>query len=231
MTSWGAILPGQGTAAAHAQALDALALRYSRPIQAWLRRALARSDDEAAELRQDFFLWVIESGFLGKADPARGRFRAFLKTALRRYVADSDRMGRAQKRGGRRRKNTIDQGDDAPSMEIADADARTPDEILDEAWRAEVVKTALERLEGELSREGRETVFAVFKAYFLDPSDATDYKTVAARHGITTVDVSNFLSRAKERYRSALRATVVDTVQSPDDLEAELQWLLTHTGR
>src|SRR5262249_30986876 len=84
-------------------ALETLAQRYWRPIHAYLRRALSRNDADARDLTQDFFVWMIETSFVHKADPARGRFRAFLKTALRRYVDDQDQRARALKRGGGRR--------------------------------------------------------------------------------------------------------------------------------
>jgi len=226
VTSWGRLRPGAGDPAHEEAALAALAERYWRPIHAWIRAALGRRDEEARDLTQDFFAWVLETGFLRKADPGRGRFRSFLKTALRHYVTDADRERQARKRGGGRRLVPLQgEGDDEP----ADPRARTPDELLDAAWRSELIRTALARLEEELRREGRERQFLVFRDYFLDPGEATDYRSVAAAHGLTVTDVSNVLARVKERYRAHLKEAVRDTVDDPTELAGEIAWLLGPT--
>jgi RNA polymerase sigma-70 factor (ECF subfamily) len=212
-------------------ALEVLAQRYWRPIHAYLRCALRRSDADARDLAQDFFVWMIETSFVHKADPSRGRFRAFLKTALRRYVGDQDARARARKRGGGRRFVPLASDDPTTTaLELPSGD-RTPDQVLDDAWRAEVIAQALARTESELAARGQERVFAVFRDYFLDPADGVDYAAIAARHGITTTDVSNWLQRAKATYRAHLRALIADTVHGGRDLDDELAWLVRRAPR
>lgn len=205
-------------------AMDALAQNYHRPIESYLATALKRAPEDARDLAQDFFVWMIETDFLAKADPARGRFRAFLKVALRHYVADHDRKRWARKRGGVRATVDLD-ADDAGVADLADAGAKAPDEVLDQAWRKTLLERALTSVESELARDGREVVFAVFRDYFLDAAEAIDYRAVAARHGLTAIDVSNHLARAKKLYRAHLQALVRETVQTAADLEEELVWL------
>lgn len=227
-TSWGRIQPGPAApTAAETAALDALARTYHRPIYGWLRAALGKNEHDANDLAQDFFAWMLETGFVKKADPARGRFRAFLKTALRNYAKDADRRLRAEKRGGGKVTMPIDGDPDASwSPGLPDVGERAPDEALDEAWRAELVGRALTRTEEELVAEDKQLVFEVFKAYFLETEEEVDYATVAERHGVTKTDVSNYLMRAKRAYRTHLKTLVRDTVGSGADLAEELSWLL-----
>jgi RNA polymerase sigma-70 factor (ECF subfamily) len=207
-------------------ALETLANRYWRPVHAYIHRALARSPDEARDLTQDFFVWVQESGFLSKADRERGRFRAFVKTALQNFVADADRRALAQRRGGSARFVPIDGGGDGDApIDLADAQCG-PEEALDQAWRAEIVRAAIERTRAELERRGQPIVFQVFQDYYLDPAEDVDYRVLAERLGITMIDVSNHLMRAKRVYRGELRALVLDTVANRADLDDELEWLL-----
>lgn len=56
--------------------------------------------------------------------------------------------------------------------------------------------------------------------------DELDYAAVAARHGVTRVDVSNYLMHAKRRYRATLRDLVAETVTDAGALRDELDWLL-----
>jgi len=103
-TCWSQVGPGAagGGDGVTDRALERLASRYWRPIRDWLSAELRLERDAAAELTQDFFVWVIESDFLKKADPERGRFRAFLKVALRNYARDANRRATAARRGGGR---------------------------------------------------------------------------------------------------------------------------------
>lgn len=217
-TCWSQICQGSGGGAA---AWERLAHLYWKPIHAYLRAGWTRSPEAAEDLTQGFFAWMLQSDLLQRADPGRGRFRAFIKTALANYVRDQRRKEQAVRRGGGR---TTGSADPERLDGLVDPGSKAPEELLDDVWRAEVVALAVTRLEEELLQSGRRALFEVFREYFLD-AVPIDYQSVAARHGITTVDVSNYLTRAKQRYRSHLRTIVLETVQHPEDLEAELRWL------
>ena len=222
-THWTSIRAGDDPAA-----LERLARTYGMPIVSYLRAALGKRHEEAHDLAQDFFLWSIETGFFAKADPARGRFRAFLKTALRNYAAKADERAAAQKRGGAARFVSMDVGDlgdEGEPAELPDERARTPEEILDEAWKSAVVREAVERTRAELEEGGRETTFAVFRDWFLEDAGDLDHRAIAERHGISLVDVANHLARARRAYRAHLRDLVRETVGTGADLEEELAWL------
>ncbi len=230
-TRWSLVLGGAaaGPDAEHRRAaLEALARTYWRPIHAYVRSRTGKSIEDSKDLAQDFFLHLLESDLVARADPSRGRFRAFVKVALRNFLTDSARRALAAKRGGGRAVVRID-ADDAP-FDIEDGAARSPEEILDDAWRAELLARATEELEAVLRDEDAETVFAVFRDYVLD-GDEVDHATLAARHGIERHTVSNHLQRAKRRYREVLRALVAETTGGDlADLDDELRWLLGRSG-
>ena len=224
-THWTSIRAGEQPADRR-RALEHLAQLYWRPIRSYLRTALGRSDEEALDLTQDFFVWTIESSFLAKADPARGRFRAFLKTALRNYAAHAEERASALKRGGGMRFFDITVGEEGDELHaLADGRARTPEEVLDEAWKSTVVRAAVERTRAELESGGKGVVFAVFRDWFLEDRGDLDHKLLAERHGISAVDVANHLARAKRIYGDHVRDLVRETVGTGADLEAELAWL------
>jgi RNA polymerase sigma-70 factor (ECF subfamily) len=201
--------------------LEALARTYWRPIQAYLSARLRLPDDLASDLTQEAFAWMLETRFFDRADPARGRFRGLLKKALARFALEHLRKQNAEKRGGGRVHEAID-----AVRHVADPRSETPDQVLDEAWRRELVERARARLEEELEAGGRRTYYLVFRDYFLDDGEGDpDYAAVAARHGITKSDVSNWLDYAKRRYRALLRSLVIETVTDPDALREELVWL------
>src|SRR5260370_8464026 len=80
-------------------ALVALCENYWYPLYAYLRRR-GYAADQAQDLTQDFFTRMLEGRYLDRADPEKGRFRSFLLTSLKFFVADEEDRRRAHKRGG-----------------------------------------------------------------------------------------------------------------------------------
>src|SRR5215203_2165404 len=94
-TQWTMIIQAhRGTpeqvSAAQAQLMD----RYAGAVHRYLLGAL-RDPDAAAELGQEFALRFLQGGF-HRADPARGRFRDFVKRALRNLMVDYERGRRSR---------------------------------------------------------------------------------------------------------------------------------------
>jgi RNA polymerase sigma-70 factor (ECF subfamily) len=205
----------------HAADLDALARDYWRPIQAFLQRFCRLDAADPADLVQDFFVHALETGTVGRADPERGRFRTFLKTALRNFAIDRLRRTRAQKRGGERAPVPLD-ADGVPEPAASDPG---PDAALDAAWREVLLERALAALERQLAADGRQVQWRVFADYFLAAEPDLDYRALAGRHGISTTAVGNHLMACKRRFRALLHDMVAETVDSEAALATELEWL------
>ena len=218
-TQWSRLVGGDARGA-----LETLALRYWRPVAAYVRTRWAKTDEEARDAAQEFFLWVLEGDLLAKADPARGRFRGFIKTSLANFVHDLERRRRTAKRGGDRRFVPMD----ATPLDLPDP-STSPEAALDAAWRAALVEEASAALERELTASGKGEAFAVFRDYYLGDEEL-DHATLAARHGISPTDVSNRLAYAKRRYRQQLRIAVLETVRDDEDLRAEMAWLFEESA-
>src|SRR5438309_9722358 len=93
-TQWSVVLAAPDDPAI----FDTLLRRYLGPIYAYVRRA-GNPRDRAADLTQEFVSQVIlQRGLLDRADPARGRFRTFLKSALSNFLVDQHRRATTQSR-------------------------------------------------------------------------------------------------------------------------------------
>jgi len=68
-------------------ALVFLCENYWYPLYAYLRRR-GHPADQAQDLTQEFFMRVLEGRYLDRANPEKGRFRSFILTSLKFFVAD-----------------------------------------------------------------------------------------------------------------------------------------------
>ena len=74
---------------------------YWYPLYAYVRRR-GHDADDAQDLTQAFFARLLEKNDLAAAQQERGKFRSFLLTSLKHFLANEWDRGRAQKRGGGR---------------------------------------------------------------------------------------------------------------------------------
>ena len=216
-TRWSLVLAGD-----RGLALEHHAEAYWRPIYGYVRARWARDEAEALDTTQDFFVRLIEGVLLERADPRRGKFRAYVRAALSNFLVDEARKKNAQGRGGGRRFVPIE---NPGALDLPDPRGKSPEEALDHIWRAEVLGRAARDLERELLAEGKAKWWAIFRDQVLSDEGAS-HAVLAERHGVTPVDVSNWLARARARYRQAVIRVVRETVEGEAALGEELAWLL-----
>ena len=99
-TRWSMVLAAAGGATSEQadRALAELCSGYWCPLYAYVRRRGYDAED-ARDLTQAFFARLLERRGLASADPARGRFRSFLLTAMKNFLASEWRRQAAGKRG------------------------------------------------------------------------------------------------------------------------------------
>jgi RNA polymerase sigma-70 factor (ECF subfamily) len=216
-TRWSLVLAGDRDVA-----LEHLAAAYWKPIYGYVRAAWARDEAEALDATQAFFLRLLEGGLLEAVERGRGRFRAYVRAALANFLADEVRREGARRRGGGQRFVPLD---DDGELALPDTRGRTPEEALDELWRAEILERGARELERELATEGKQAWWALFRDQVLSGAGLT-HAELAERHGVSPVDVSNWLARGRARYRAALIRIVRETVTGESALAQELAWLL-----
>ncbi|MBY0311649.1 MAG: sigma-70 family RNA polymerase sigma factor [Phycisphaerales bacterium] len=144
-TLWALVLGARGDR----HALEQLLRAYWAPVYAFIRRQ-GYSGHDASDLTQEFLSQVvIGRDMVGRANPERGRFRAFLKQALRNFLIDQHRLGRVSK-GSRKGPggppaNSNEHGGRAWAAELEAAPMRSSDSkapLLDSVAPAERASTS-----------------------------------------------------------------------------------------
>ena len=203
-------------------ALVSLCESYWYPLYAYLRRR-GYSSDQAQDLTQEFFVRVIEGRYLDRAEPEKGRFRAFLLTSLKFFVADEDDRRRARKRGGGMVVPLeFSSGEERYQREPAHDE--TPERIYERRWALSVLDRVVEKLRNEFVQHGRPDHFERLKVFLLGQSDAP-YAALAQELNTSEGALKVAIHRLRKRYRELFRQEIADTVADPAAVESELRHL------
>lgn len=206
-------------------ALAELCEIYWPPLYGYLRGRGYRAE-QAQDLTQGFFARLLETQAIRSADPARGRFRAFLLTALKRYVINEHQRGAAARRGGRHLHFQLDFAEAERAFAAEHRHDELPDRLFDRKWAAIVLARALERLRDEYTASGKADVARALLPYLTESSDLPSYRAVAADLGVSEGAVKVAVHRLRQRYGAILRAEVAETVTGGQEVDAELRDLL-----
>ena len=220
-TRWSLILAAREPGGAARDALEDLCRIYRHPAEVYVRRHVASAED-AADLTQAFFLKFLEARYHADADPARGRFRAFLLTALKRFLANAHDAAVAQKRGGGNATQALDEQIEAS---LADDPRATPEREFERAFALTVLGQAMRRLQRECEAAGKGALYAQVQEYLVEAPEAAAYGTLAERLGLRRNTLAQTVKRMRDRLGALVRAELAETVANPADIDGEMRVL------
>jgi RNA polymerase sigma-70 factor (ECF subfamily) len=223
-THWSVVLNvGCGTSETAARALERLCQTYWYPVYA-LTRALGDSPEDAADLTQEFFAFVLRD-VARTADPSKGRFRSWLKGSFKRFRTHRRRYTQALKRGGQAQIVSFDAMEAEQRYTLEPRTELSPDVIFDRNWLVACLDTALERLRGLFAAEQKEHLFDLLKDHLQRAEENTPYLQLAESLGTSEAAIKMQVLRLRRRYAQMLLAVVGDTLADPSRAREELQEL------
>jgi RNA polymerase sigma-70 factor (ECF subfamily) len=229
-TQWSVVLAaGDGGGPDSADALAQLCAAYWYPIYSYVRRRIDNADD-AQDLTQSFFTHLLEKRAVGKANPGRGRFRAFLITTLKNFLANHWQKARTAKRGGAATQLSLDFQSGESRYRIEPLDELTPEMLYERRWILTLLDQVLGRLRAELDQAGKGEQFDVLKSALTGEATAHQYEIAGEALGISTTAAKQAAYRLRKRYRQLFRAEVACTLADPADVDDEIGRLLKALG-
>jgi DNA-directed RNA polymerase specialized sigma24 family protein len=202
-------------------ALEGLCRDYWYPLYAFVRRR-GFGPDDAGDLVQGFLADLLERRDLAGADPARGRFRSFLRAACAHFLAHQREYDRALKRGGGQRLFSIDLPAAEGRYGREPAHELTPERLFERRWALDLLGHVLARLESEAVQAGKADLFSRLRPMLEGDDRADSYRDVGAAAGLSEGAVKVAAHRLRDRYREVLREEVARTVVDPSEVDAEL---------
>jgi RNA polymerase sigma factor (sigma-70 family) len=216
-TLWTLLAHAREGTHAEAQAAQAqLLIRYGGAIRRYLN-ASARDPVAADDLYQEFALRLLK-GDLRNADPARGRFRDYVKTILYNMITTHYKQKHRQP-------GPLALEHAEPY--VAPADSAEADRVFLGCWRDELLAHCWDVL-AKLESEGGQPSFTVLRYRSEHPAStsAVMAEALSDRLGkpITPASVRQLVHRAREKFAESLIEQVAHSLQDPSNerLEQEL---------
>jgi DNA-directed RNA polymerase specialized sigma24 family protein len=217
--------------AGDASALAELCAAYWYPIYALIRRK-GHPPDQALDLTQGYFARLIDKGTISAADPARGRFRTFLRTDCTFFLSHEYDHDRALKRGGAVRVVSIDSEDAETRYRHEPAHNETPERLFEREWAASLIDRAMTRLERHYQSGGRGETFQRLKPILTSDSDVARFAQFAIDLKTTEGALRTAVHRLRARFAEELHAEIAETLEdpTPEAIADELRDLFAALG-
>jgi RNA polymerase sigma-70 factor (ECF subfamily) len=230
-TRWSVVLAAQNQASPDsARALDTLCRTYWYPLYAFVRGS-GHSPHDAQDLTQGFFAVLLAKDYLRVVAPEKGRFRTFLRMAMKRFLANEWDKQRSEKRGGGRLPLVLDTALAEERFLAERPGTPGPDSLYDRRWALTLLDEALARLEQEYAGAGKAAEYQRLKPHLTAGRGEIPYAAIAAGGQITEGAARVAVHRLRKRFREVFRAVIADTVSAPDELEAELRQVVEILSR
>ncbi|MES2705177.1 MAG: sigma-70 family RNA polymerase sigma factor [Verrucomicrobiota bacterium] len=196
-------------------ALDSFCRRYRPPIVSFIQRH-GVPQDQVEDVAHDFLLGLLKHSTLKRADRTKGRFRAYLCTALARFLISRARV--SQGPGGQAPLSL-----DACLENLNFGEPGPPDDAFDRDWAVAMMRGAFEDLAATatLTKE-RIAAWPVVVKYLLPGQTPPPYEVAAAQLGTSPAALRVDVSRHRARFREFLRERVSQTVGSGEDVDSEM---------
>ncbi len=197
-------------------ALEGLCRTYWEPVR---RFVIQRGwpQDEAPDLVQSFFLYLMDKGLLQRAEREKGRFRSFLQGILNNFLLCE-----------RDRRMTLKRGSGLGHAELLE-DTATTDSLagleFDRQWALAIMQVALNRVSAECRARRGEEALEVISIFIGGPGEALSQESAAARLAMPVAAFRSEIHLWRQKLREYLRAEVRRTVGAPHEVEDEMNYL------
>lgn len=200
-----------------ARSLDVVVHAYWKPVYKYIRLRWRKTSEQAEDLTQSFFEVAINRDTLAQYEPARARFRTFLRACLDRHVIDHHRKDTAQRRGGG---NAHLDFTTAESELAASGQSTDPEAVFDAEWLRHLMQLTLDKLDEAFRTKNKPIHAALFRDFHV--SDAPpSYAEAAERYGISSTDVTNWLHVARREFRRVALDMLRELTIDDDDYVTE----------
>lgn len=212
------------------RAFDTLVRGYWKPVYKYLRIRWQATNEDAKDLTQEFFARCLEKRLLDGYDPARARFRTWLRVCLDGFAANERKSATRLKRGGRAPMLSLDvAGAEAELGRLQVQEGLDPERFFEQEWVRALFSAAVDRLQTWCAASGKEIHFDLFRTLDLEAPAAgrkPTYAELGREHGLPVSQVTNFLALARREFRRIVLELLREECGGEDEFRREARELL-----
>jgi DNA-directed RNA polymerase specialized sigma24 family protein len=228
-TIWSEVLrAGRGDNTRAYEALSRLCQAYWYPIYSYVRR---RGYDlhDAQDLTQGFFSNLLEKNHLESVDTAKGRFRSFLITALKWFLANEWDRAKAEKRGGNAITFSMDEGVAETRFQAEAVGTVSPENAYDRQFARAILERVMSTIKAEFDQDGLGR-FEKMSGHVFGQSGVGSYADTAKELGLSEGGVKSAVRRMRLRCGELFRLEITQTVALVEEIDDEIRYLLSLLG-
>lgn len=223
-TCWSDILSAQNKESPESRdKLNYLISLYWKPAYVYICLEWKMKKEDAKDLTQEFFLSLLKRESLESVGPEKGRFRHFIKAALKNFMMTYKRDMNRLKRGGGAKLLSLN----IDAVDIPARNCAPPDEAFLNEWARTVIDISLQRLKSKLEAEGKGKHFhALSMLYFSAAPQQPSHDEIARTLGIGKFDVGNYVKAARSLFRQMIMEVIREYVQDDSAAEKEFEEIM-----
>lgn len=197
---------------------------YRHPIYCSVRKC-GWDHHEAEDLVQAYFVNLMGRDYLRQADPAKGKFRAFIQKDLKFFLSNEIKKANALKRGGKVIHVPVDEGD-RPGK-VPDPEDLPPH--FDREWALATLASAMDKLKASYKKAGSLEVFENLQPLLDKDIEPGAYEVIGQALGMKPSTVKVAMHRLRERLGLTLEGIVRDTLvdPTPEEIRDEIRYLFS----
>jgi len=200
---------------------------YTAPLLAFLRARGGCAGQEPEDIVQGFFASLIAKNRLEGVDRNRGKFRNWLLTSLRHYLANERDKTKALKRGGDTDIVSLEEEHEDGRPKHAPASAgRTPEQEYDHAFALQFLSQVKSCLRCEFVMKGKTSLFERLDPFLIERNDEVSQSQAAQDAGMSPDAFHHAVHRMRLRYRAIFDRELRRLIGEEGDLDEEKIYLL-----
>jgi len=211
-------------------AWEALVAAYWKPVYKHLRMQWRMDAEQARDGTQEFFARAIEKSFFDRFDPARARFRTFLRVCVDGLVGKEREAERRLKRGGGVAPLPLDfDAAESELASVASPAAGDLDDYFHREWVRSLFELSLADLQRICAERGKSRQFELFRRYDLEAPERTEkltYSDLAREFRVPVTQVTNWLHWARRELRELVLARLRRLCATEEEFRLEARALL-----
>jgi DNA-directed RNA polymerase specialized sigma24 family protein len=203
-----------------------IAETYWRPLYVYLRIKHRLPAADAQDALQGFLAELWSGDALASFDPAKARFRTWLRVCLDHWFANMRRAERAEKRGGRSELISIDfAGVDSFVDQMERREREEPESRYEQEWIRALYEFAVEATRRKYTEAGKAADFGMFERYALS-GESVSYEDLSRASALPVTTVTNRLAAVRRELRRAVLDQLRELTATEEEFRAEAERVL-----